>query len=390
MRIFLSYASEDRALVEPVRYALAEQGHDVFFDREDLPPGHAFDSRIRAAIERCDLFICFLTPHTVDAGSYTLNELQIAQRIAPHPSGRVLPVKLAELPMSAVPAYLRSVTILEPEGNVAAAVADAVHRIHAARRRTRTKLIVAFTVALVAVAASIYWLVPRNTKDASPRVLVEAGMFTMGDDEHSPRREVYVSAFHIDATEVTTRQYDKFLRATGSLTAPPEWERLDLASEGDLPVVAVMWHEAAAYCHWVGMRLPREAEWEKAARGADERLYPWGNDEPTAERAVFGRDAEYAYDGGLAPVGSHEEGRSAAGAYDLAGNASEWVSDWFAESFPIDAVRDPTGPADGVKKVIRGSGWRDAAERLEVTRRYFAAPDHRSDDIGFRCAKEAD
>ena len=94
MRIFLSYASEDRDRIEPIRFALAEQGHDIFFDREDLKPGESYDSRIRTAIERTDLFICFLTPHTVDAGSYTLSELVVAERMWPSADGRVLPVIL--------------------------------------------------------------------------------------------------------------------------------------------------------------------------------------------------------------------------------------------------------------------------------------------------------
>src|SRR6185295_14461945 len=114
MRIFLSYASEDRARIEPIRYALAEQGHDIFYDREDLKPGDAYDSRIRAAIERSDLFICFLTPYTIDDGSYTLNELSVVERMWPRADGRVLPVILTEVPREAIPAYLRSVTWLTP------------------------------------------------------------------------------------------------------------------------------------------------------------------------------------------------------------------------------------------------------------------------------------
>jgi hypothetical protein len=110
MRVFLSYASQDRAAVEPIHHALTEQGHDVFFDREDLPPGEGFNARIRSAIERCELFVCFLSPDTVDAGSYTLTEIEIVARIWPHPSGRILPVVLRTVPFADIPAYLRSVT----------------------------------------------------------------------------------------------------------------------------------------------------------------------------------------------------------------------------------------------------------------------------------------
>jgi len=126
MRIFLSYASEDRERIEPIRFALAEQGHDIFYDREDLKPGESYDSRIRSAIERTNLFICFLTPHTVDAGSYTLSELAVAERMWPNADGRVLPVMLDQVPRKDIPAYLRSVTWLEPVGNVTASVSDAV------------------------------------------------------------------------------------------------------------------------------------------------------------------------------------------------------------------------------------------------------------------------
>jgi formylglycine-generating enzyme required for sulfatase activity len=393
MRIFLSYASEDRPRVEPIRYALAEQGHDVFFDREDLLPGEAFDSRIRNAIECCDLFICFLTPHTVDAGSYTLSELQVAERMWPHASGRVLPVVLDDVPRADIPAYLRSVTLLRPVGNITASVADAVHQLARSHRRRRVRRISLWAVAILApLAIALYWFIQRSSissKDGAPLVLIEGGVFTMGDDENSPMRELYVSAFYIDRYEVTTARYARFLAENGSLQPPPEWESVDVGTQGELPVVGVSWRDAHAYCRWAGKRLPTEAEWEKAARDGDARTYPWGNDAPRPESAAFGRDAENAYQGGLAPVGTHQAGRSREGVDDLAGNVSEWVNDWHSDSFMRDDVRDPSGPADGSHRVIRGSTWREPAGKLAAARRYFASEDHRSDDNGFRCARDA-
>ncbi len=392
MRIFISYASQDRVQVEPVRFALDEQGHDVFFDRDDLPAGEGYTTRIRAAIERCDLFLFFITPDTIDAGSYTLNELDVAQRVWPQPSGRVLPVVLKPVPLEQLPAWLKSVTLLEPAGNTTAAVAEAVHRIAQGRsRERRRRMALLAAVLLIPAVALAWWLTHRSavtTPDGAPLVRIEGGAFTFGDDENSPLREVHVSTFLIDKYEVTTARYAKFLEATGAVALPEEWELLDLSTQGELPVIGVSWRDAEAYCRWAGRRLPTEAEWEKAARDGDARLYPWGNTEPTPQLAAYARRAAGAYRGGLAPVGSHPGGQSLAGAQDLAGNTSEWVADRFSQSFRRDDVRDPQGPAEGTDRVIRGSGWHDPAERLAAARRYRATEGTRADDLGFRCARD--
>ena len=396
MRVFLSYSSEDRKLVEPIYLALRAQGHSVFFDRGELPPGEEYDVRIRRAIEKSQLFIFVLSPTALDAGSYTLTELGIAQKTWDHPSGRLLPVVLRPISLVQVPAYLKAITFLEPEGNVAASVADAVHRIALARRRARLK-----TLAIGVTAASIlfvgvyaYWRsreaqLGTAGKDGAPAVIVPAGSFTMGDNEDSPRREVYLSGFYIDKYEATVSRYAEFLKTTGGVKPPEQWEEARLDSAGELPVVGVDWHDADAYCRWAGKRLPSEAEWEKAARGVDGRRYPWGNDEAVSGRANFGKSSsESAYQGGLLAVSGREAGQSPYGAQDLAGNASEWVADWYAEGFARGDVRNPKGPASGAGKVIRGGGWYDPPDRLKSSRRMYASPENRADDLGFRCASD--
>jgi formylglycine-generating enzyme required for sulfatase activity len=395
MRVFLSYASEDRKVAEPIYLALRAQGHTVFFDRTDLPPGEEYDVRIRRAIEKSELFIFLLSPEALEAGSYTLTELAIAQKSWQHPAGRLLPVVLRPVGLGELPAYLKAVTLLEPEGNTAAGVADAVHRICLARRRARLKtlFIGASVASIVCVAAYVYWVMRSPTlesagKDGAPAVFIPAGTFTMGDDGESPLREVFVDSFYIDKHEVTVARYGKFLKTTGGVRAPDHWQEASLESAGELPVVGVDWHDADAYCRWAGRRLPTNAEWEKAARGADGRRYPWGNDEPTPARANFGKSSANPYKGGLARVGGREGGKGPYGALDLAGNASEWVADWFADGFVRGDVRNPKGPESGTGKVIRGGGWYDPPDRLKSSRRMHASPENRADDVGFRCARD--
>jgi formylglycine-generating enzyme required for sulfatase activity len=394
MKIFLSYASEDRATAEKISLALAEQGHDVFFDRKALPAGDEFHARIRRSIETSDLFIFLASAHAIDAGSYTLNELDIAAKTWRSPAGRVLPVLIDATDVKALPSYLTSVTVLETRGNIVAMVVDAVYRLARARGRallTKTALAVAALVVL-ASAAGVYWWTREDAdeitgKDGAPAVRVPAGGFPMGDDENSPRRDIYTDAFYIDKFEVTVARYARFLKATGSVSPPEGWDEVDVQQHAELPVVGLSWKDAQAYCRWAGKRLPTEAEWEKAARGTDGRLYPWGNEPPDVERTNYDNSSPKAYEGGLSPVGSHPSGHSPFGVHDMAGNAGEWVADWYAESFPRADTRNPQGPASGDKKVIRGGGRFDSRDRVAATRRYFASPDQRLPDVGFRCAR---
>jgi formylglycine-generating enzyme len=396
MRVFLSYASQDRVLASAINRALLHQGHDVFFDRDDLPPGEEFHNRIRAAIERSDVFVFLASEHAIDAKSYTLTELEIAQQVIQRPHGRLLPVLLEPIPFERLPEYLKSVTVLETSGDITAAVAAAVDRI-AQGRRTRLLTWTGVPVAGILLAAGVAWFVlstagpaqERIGKDGAPAALVEAGPFVMGDGEESPQREIFLDAFHLDRYEVTTARYAKFLAATGSLRPPDDWERLDAAAAADLPVVGVDWNDATAYCAWAGRRLPTEAEWEKAARGSDQRRYPWGGESPSLDRANFINSSPEAYNGGLHKVGSHSPGRSPFGIYDMAGNAAEWVADWYSERMDSAQARNPKGPESGKARVIRGGGRFDGAERIMATKRYYGAPDLRAEDIGFRCAADA-
>lgn len=396
MKIFLSYAAPDRTQADAVHRALREAGHEVFFDREDLPPGEEFHGRIRQAIERSHVFVILLTPQALDAGSYTLTELAIADRTFARVSGRVLPVLVKSVDYAALPALVKAVTVLEPPGDLASAVVDAVHLL-ARARRWRLLRNGAGALAASALLAFALWAVQawratggeRQGNDGAPLVAIPAGTAILGDDDTVPRREVYLDAYFIDRFEITVARYAEFLAATGRVGAPDGWSAADLEEDAELPVVGVDWRDAEAYCRWAGRRLPTEAEWEKAARGADERRYPWGNETPTLAHANFANAAPEPYDGGLLPVGTHPRGRSPYGVHDLAGNVSEWVADWYSERFRRSDVRNPHGPTAGETRVVRGGDRYAPAAQQRASLRWFGAPDLRTDALGFRCAEDA-
>ena len=392
MKIFLSYASQDREPAQAIYLALRDQGHKVFFDRADLSAGEEFHNRIRAAIQDAQLFLFLISPNAIDAGSYTLTELDIAEKA----NVRSLPVALGKLDARQLPAALQAVTFLESDGNLPAAVAAEVHRIADVLWRKRLKVVGAAAALIAAIGGAAFYKMNGHSgneiagKDGAPAVLIPGGTFVMGNDEDSPRREVFVDAFYLDKYEVTVARYAAFSKASGNVKLPEEWDTVDLTNGAELPVVGVDWQDAQSYCQWSDRRLPTEAEWEKAARGNDERKFPWGDDAPSDERARFLKAYEKpVYKDGVAPVGSHPKGVSPFAVHDLSGNVWEWVADWFSESFPRADVRNPRGPNSGSAKVLRGGGWYDPPERITATKRMHAPPQHRDDSIGFRCARDA-
>ncbi|HWH80120.1 MAG TPA: SUMF1/EgtB/PvdO family nonheme iron enzyme, partial [Candidatus Binatus sp.] len=347
MKIFLSYASQDREASQAIYFALRDQGHKVFFDRTDLPAGEEFHNRIRAAIEQSQIFLFLISANAIDAGSYTLTELDIAEKA----KVKMLPVALGILDVGQLPPVLKAMTFLESDGNLPAAVAAEVHRIARGIRRKRLKYIVAaLALAVVSLGAVLYAKRGQSKteivgKDGAPAILIPGGTFVMGDDEESPRREIFVGSFYLDKYEITVARYAGYLQATGNVGKPAEWPGDHVERVSEMPVVGVDWQDARAYCQWAGRRLPTEAEWEKAARGNDQRKFPWGNDAPTDERARFlKRYQNSVYKDGVAPVGSHPKGVSPFGIHDLSGNVWEWVADWFSESFAANDVRNPKGP----------------------------------------------
>jgi formylglycine-generating enzyme required for sulfatase activity len=237
--------------------------------------------------------------------------------------------------------------------------------------------------------------------DGAPMVLIPAGPFTVGSNDglpnERPEHTVTLDAYYIDRYEVTLSLYRKFLEV-GKHESPPTWDDEAATTVGDRPAIGMRWESAAAYCQWAGKRLPTEAEWEKAARGTDGRRYPWGDMQPFVDIANYNRGmwvseaiTLVAVTSGLAGMsvrhGLKEGGRSPFGVSHMAGNAAEWVADWYERDYYQKSPgRNPPGPATGEKRVLRGGSWADLPSALRVTARFSAEPDFEDRTIGFRCA----
>lgn len=258
---------------------------------------------------------------------------------------------------------------------------------------------------------------------------VPAGEFLMGSDNDnnlstSPARLVYLDAYYIFETMVTNAMFARFVAQTGHVTtaeilgwslvfngqgwderpgaywAAPTGPGSDLIGMDDYPVFHVSWYDADAFCQWYDGRLPTEAEWEKAARGPNGRIFPWGGhgqSAVTGDRANFcdvncpldidwkieDQDDGYAT---TSPVGVYPKGASPYGVLDMAGNINEWVSDWYASDYYTHAPdNNPTGPATGTERVHRGGSWFSGWTRLRAFSRNKNTPDHTHDLEGFRC-----
>ena len=257
-------------------------------------------------------------------------------------------------------------------------------------------------------------------------VPIPAGQFFMGSDlkdapdNEKPSHNVTVASVCMDLYEVSARKY-KACSDQGKCRRAPtevEWPKITAnerttysplctvsdPEKQDHPITCVTWEMADNYCKANDKRLPTEAEWEFATRGPDGRIYPWGDDPPSAEhlnacdaqclawgkahkvelKALEKGDDGYAT---TAPVGKFPAGRSRFGPYDVAGNVWEWVADWYGNYAP-NAVKNPNGPATGERKVIRGGAWNGGFETwLHPSFRYAQVPNAQSYGIGFRCVK---
>jgi formylglycine-generating enzyme required for sulfatase activity len=197
--------------------------------------------------------------------------------------------------------------------------------------------------------------------------------------DETPSNAVNLLAYKIDVTEVTVGQYQSYMLQTG--VPAPKFMDNDRFNDGNQPVVGVTWQEAADYCATMGKRLPTEAEWEKAARGTDNRFYPWGNEPDETKANVRGKKDGYRYS---APVGLEQYGTSPYGIRDMAGNAWEWTADWYQ---PHPGNTHPNDFYGEQLRVIKGGSWFSNMDLARIAVRGKSLPDRRYNYLGFRCVK---
>lgn len=243
--------------------------------------------------------------------------------------------------------------------------------------------------------------------DGMVMMYVPEGKFTMGWDggkpDAQPEHKVYLDAFWIDQTEVTVGQYHLCVeagvcehpkQAVHHVRDSSEMRRSYYDNEDyyDYPVIFVNWSQAKTYCEWAGRRLPTEAEWEKAARGTDGRLYPWGNEEPNPTLLNYDGNV-----GDTTRVGSYPAGASPYGALDMAGNVWEWVQDWYDKDYYKNSPKsNPQGPESGLFFIERGGSFKKSERPVRSTYRHWYIPPLLGDHTvshsydGFRCASSAE
>jgi formylglycine-generating enzyme required for sulfatase activity len=295
----------------------------------------------------------------------------------------------------------------------------------------------------------------KNTtpgEDAYPGMVeIPKGWFVMGMDNgelnEKPEHEVFLLTFWIDKYEVTAKDFAEFLNEKGNpddryfshdkystvvgvsnrngryveTDQDPE-KYIPRQGFENYPANNVSWYGAEAYCNWKGKRLPTEAEWEKAARGDDKRIFPWGSNMPDATRARYNQKWEEKQLNVMVPVDALNDGTSYYGLYNMAGNVWEWVNDWYRQNYcdycisnaeyyevagrltgsegnrlhtdagqnmSIPPMDDPQGPEVGSFKVLRGGSWYDSCGEflIRATYRYWFYPEDRYLNTGFRCSK---
>ncbi|HIE42315.1 MAG TPA: hypothetical protein EYP95_03635 [Nitrospinaceae bacterium] len=227
--------------------------------------------------------------------------------------------------------------------------------------------------------------------DGREMILVPEGIFSRGSDsggfDEKPMQEIYLDAFYVDKYEVSVEAYNIYRKVTDYVepSVPFFQGDHDLMKIDKNAVVGVSWNDATNFCTWAGKRLLTEAEWEKAARGTHGLKFPWGNKILQKRANLAGTGDGYAY---MSPVGNYPMGRSVYGVYDMAGNVSEWVADFYDQFYYNNApMMNPPGPENKKNRVFRGGSWDARSVDIRTSKRFAASPGRKDSILGFRCGR---
>ena len=270
-------------------------------------------------------------------------------------------------------------------------------------------------IGLILTVLAAYDQSSVSSEPPEDMVLIPAGEFIRGTDseqantDQKPAHQVYLDAFYIDKYEVTNAEYEEFILVGGykkrefwteegwnfiqkfqfdadewhQIETPLQYGENSVSTDPNHPVIGVSWYEANAYAAWAGKRLPTEAEWEKAARGTDGRIYPWGNEMDFSKLSYFPHATK------VQTVGSFANGASPYGVLDMAGSVWEWCGDWYGEGYYSQSPqKNPKGPDKGEYRVLRGGGWDSIRLQLRCSYRYYELAGRRTYNVGFRCVQD--
>jgi len=423
-QVFISYSRRDIAFIEQLAADLQAAGLDVWYDLSDLEAGERWSKEIEKAIRASEDVIMVLSPDSV-ASEWVEEEILYARNL----KRKIVPLyyKPCDLPLGYHTRHyidvqgikykrnfgeiLQSLGVkpgtpkkpplpekaepipAKPEGKEEAPKPKKLSK----QWKLNSKNI-SILVALIALILVSVFVLPRlfsqPLTDVPPSeitdefgvemVLVPAGEFTMGSEsgyeDEKPVHNVYLDDFYIDIYEVTNNLYKACVQSE-KCQPPADINFYTNSRYGDHPVVFVNWHMASNYCDWRGARLPTEAEWEKAARGLDKRIYAWGND--------FNPDISNVFLSGLGgtnAVGIYELGKSPYGVYDMTGNVGEWTSSLY-QTYPYNSEDGREDQFSSDQRVIRGGSFGNSDFDTRTVSRFSEDSSKADRTIGFRCAK---
>jgi formylglycine-generating enzyme required for sulfatase activity len=405
-RAFISYAHEDAQLARKLSVDLRAHGYDVWMAPDSIHPGESWVSAIDRGLHECGIFLSLLSPAAVKS-PWVKSETRVAIQLEHQRKLRLLPVLVKPCDPAHLSAFLASYQVISLNGRYGRGVRDILAELDGKPRKSRrltdnlaetpharSALVPAHLVRsarparAVPVASRLLILDPIRLE----LVRIPTGSFWMGSHlardpqaqpNERPRHRVKLSEYYIGRYPITNEQYDAYARATQRAFKVP-------SGKANHPVVNVSWEDAQAFCEWMSaatskrIMLPSEAEWEKAARGADGRIYPWGDRfDGSRVNSVEAGPRDTLAVGALSPKGD-----SRYGVADLCGNTWEWCDDWFDDETYARRARgrahDPLGPPQGNLRALRGGAFDFDQHAVRCAYRAGAPPYERNYDYGFR------